>query len=73
VRSKDKRFAYDVCNARMIDYLLANNDLTVEVNRDALALTFNCRLDLAEIEPNLNRLVTLRSLMPDYLFSGSTT
>jgi len=71
VRSPDKKFAYDVCNARMIEYLLANRDLTIEIDQDTLALTFDSRLDLARIEPNLNRLVTLRSLMPEYLFSGS--
>jgi hypothetical protein len=72
VRSPDKKFAYDVCNARMMEYLLANADLTIEIDQDTLALTFDSQMDLAKIEPNLNRLVTLRSLMPDYLFSGST-
>ncbi|MCX5643544.1 MAG: hypothetical protein NTZ17_02490 [Phycisphaerae bacterium] len=71
VRSPDKKFAYDVCNARMIEYLLANGDLTIEIDQDTLAITFDSRLDLAKIEPNLNRLITLRSLMPEYLFSGS--
>jgi len=70
VRSPDKKFAYDVCNARMIEYLLANDDLTIEIDQDVLALTFDSRLDLARIEPNLTRLVTLRSLLPDYLFEG---
>jgi len=73
VRSPDKKFAYDVCNARMMEYLLANDDLTIEIDRSVLALTFNSRLKLTSIEPNLDRLVMLRSLMPDYLFSGSTT
>ena len=72
VRSKDKKFAYDVCNARMIEYLLANDDLTIEIDRDTLALAFNSRLSADRIEANLNRLVRLRSLMPDYLFSGSS-
>lgn len=71
VRSPDKKFAYDFCHARLMEYLLANDDLTIEVDEDALALTFNSRLDPARIEPNLNRLVALRSLMPEYLFSGS--
>ncbi len=71
VRSPDKKFAYDFCHARMMEYLLANDDLTIEVDQDTLALTFNSRLDPARIEPNLNRLVALRSLIPEYLFSGS--
>jgi len=70
VRSPDKKFAYDVCHARMMEYLLANADLTIEIDRDTLALTFDSRLDPAKIEPNLNRLVLLRTRMPEYLFSG---
>jgi len=69
VRSPDKKFAYDVCNARMIEYLLANDDLTVEIENDSLALSFGSRLSPDWIEPNLNRLVEIRSLMPTYLFS----
>jgi hypothetical protein len=72
VRSPDKKFAYDICNARMMEYLLANDDLTIEVDQDTVALTFNSRLDPPRIEPNLSRLVALRSLMPEYLFSGSS-
>jgi hypothetical protein len=70
VRSADKKFAYDVCNARMIEYLLANQDVSIEIERNALAISFNHRLAPEAIEPNLNRLVQIRSLLPDYLFSG---
>jgi hypothetical protein len=70
VRSADKKFAYDVCNARMIEYLLSNTDLTIEIDVDALAISFSRRLAPEHIEPNLNRLITVRSLLPDYLFSG---
>jgi hypothetical protein len=70
VRSRDKKFAYDVCNARMIEYLLSNTDLSIEVEERALAISFSSRLALEKIEPNLNRLITVRSLLPDYLFTG---
>jgi hypothetical protein len=70
VRSKDKKFAYDVCNARMIEYLLANDDLTIEIENDVLSISFGSRLKPEQIEPNLNRLIEIRSLMPTYLFSG---
>lgn len=69
VRSADKKFAYDVCNARMIEYLLSNTDLTIEIEADALAISFVSRLTPQLIEANLNRLITLRSLMPEYVFS----
>ena len=70
VRSRDKKFAYDVCNARMIEYLLSNTDLTIEIEGGALAVSFSSQLSPEQIEPNLNRLITIRSFLPEYLFSG---
>ena len=70
VRSKNKKFAYDVCNARMIEYLLSNTDLSIEIEDRVMAISFNSRLSPEQIEPNLKRLVTVRSLLPDYLFTG---
>lgn len=71
VRSKDKRFAYDVCNPQMMEYLLANRDLSIEIERDALALAFDRRLSAPEIELNLQRLLAVRSHLPDYLFTNA--
>jgi hypothetical protein len=70
VRSRNKKFAYDVCNARMIEYLLSNTNLSIEIEDRALAISFSSRLSPEKIEPNLNRLLTVRSLLPDYLFTG---
>lgn len=69
VRSRDRKFAYDVCNARMIDYLLQNDDLSVEIERDAFAIVFENQLAAPDVEKNLGRLLALRSLLPDYLFT----
>jgi hypothetical protein len=71
VRSKDKKFAYDFCNAQMIDYLLGHPDINIEVDQDSLALGFNRCLKVEEIEPHLNQLVEIRELMPNYLFEES--
>jgi len=71
VRSRSKKFAYDVCNAKMIEYLLANTDLTLELELDSLAVSFSRRLKPELIEPNLHRLLAVRSLLPNYLFSRS--
>src|SRR5687768_8297199 len=60
VRSKDKKFAYDVCHARMIEYLLANDDLNIEIENTVLALAYSGVLKAEEIEPNLQRLVQVR-------------
>ncbi len=70
VRAKDKRFAYDVCHPRMIEYLLANPDLTLEIEGPVLALAFPARLSPDQIEPNLRRLVAVRELLPAYLFNS---
>ncbi len=70
VRSPDKKFAYDVCNAKMMEYLLANRDLSVEIESNVLALAFNTRLSVEQIEANLQRLVEIRSRLPEYLFTN---
>ncbi|MGD0744213.1 MAG: hypothetical protein ABSA45_03570 [Verrucomicrobiota bacterium] len=70
VRSPDKKFAYDVCNGKMMDYLLANRDLSVEIENQVLALAFNTRLSVEQIEANLQRLVEIRSRLPEYLFTN---
>lgn len=70
VRSKDKKFAYDVCHTRMMEYLLANSDLTVEIEGSVLAVAFSRCLSPEQIPGNLNRLATLRTLMPEYLFNN---
>jgi hypothetical protein len=69
VRSKDRKFAYDVCNAQMMEYLLANRDLSIEIEGPALALAFDSRLSAPEIEANLDRLLEIRSRLPEYLFT----
>lgn len=69
VRSKDKRFAYDVCHAQMMEYLLANRDLTLEIEDRALALAFGSRLSAEDIERNLRRLLEIRAHLPEYLFN----
>jgi len=71
VRSVDKKFAYDVCNAQMIEYLLANRDLNLEIQGPALTLWFGRQLPAGAIEFNLNRLVDLRERVPAYLFTAA--
>jgi hypothetical protein len=68
VRSRDKKFAYDVCHAQMMEYLLARRDLAIEFDGNVLALAFDRCLKVPQIEPRLQQLVEIRRLMPDYLF-----
>jgi hypothetical protein len=68
VRCRDKKFAYDIFNAQMIEYFLANRDLSVEIERDCLALFYSRRLASAEIARNLDRLLEIRARIPEYLW-----
>lgn len=68
VRSDDKKFAYDVCHPRMIEYLLANPRTTFELEGQWIATVESKKLKLEQIEPHLDRLDTIVSLMPSYLF-----
>ena len=68
VRSTDKKFAYDICHARMMEYLLQDRDLSLEIEDDCLAMSFNRRLRVEEIPGRLRQLVEIRNLFPEYLF-----
>jgi hypothetical protein len=72
VRSPDKKFAYDVCNAKMMEYLLANRDLSIEIENQVVALSFDSRIVLERFEANLQRLIEIRSRLPEYLFTQTT-
>jgi hypothetical protein len=52
----------------MIDYLMERPDISLEVDQRSLALGFNRRLKVEEIEAHLKQLVEIRSLIPNYLF-----
>ncbi len=71
VRSPDKKFAYDVCNAQMMEYLLANRDLSIEIENEVIALAFNTRIAAEQIEADLQRLVEIRARLPQYLFTNT--
>ena len=69
VRSADKKFAFDVCHPQMIEFLLANQDLTIEIRGSAVAVLFEDWLRLEKVEANLSRLIEIRKLLPQYLFT----
>lgn len=68
VKSPDKKFAYDVCHTRMMEYLLDHQDLSIEIERDCLSFAFSPRLSPEEVEKRLAQIVEIRKLLPDYLF-----
>ena len=69
VQSVDKKFAYDVCNPQMMEYLLANRDLQIEIQGPVISMAFEPQLPVTRIEFNLQRLAQIRSLLPEYLFT----
>ena len=71
VRSKDKKFAYDCCSARMIEYLFENSGTSLEVDRSSLGIGFDRRHDVSRIKSYLASLVEIRSRMPGYLFASA--
>ena len=71
VRCKDKRFAYEVCNPRVIEYLLENCDLNIQIQNCVLALVSDTQWPAKQVEYNLERLVEIRSRLPEYLFANA--
>ena len=71
MRSRDKRFAYDVCNPQMMEYLLANRGLEIEIQGPVISLAFEPQLPVGQIGFNLQRLIEIRSRLPQYLFTNA--
>jgi len=69
VRCRDKRFAYDVCNPRVIDYLLENRDLNLQIQNCVMAQLSDTQWPAKQVEANLERLSEIRSRLPEYLFA----
>lgn len=69
VRAADKEFAFDVCHSKMMEYLLANRDLIIEIRGGAILLLFEDWLRPEKVEFNLSRLIEIRKLLPQYLFT----
>lgn len=66
----DKKFAYDFCNTRMMEYLLEQTSVPIEVEESALAIVFPDGIRQADIKPRLEHLVNIRDRMPEYLFTA---
>lgn len=69
VQSPDKKFAYDICHPRMIEYLLENRGLRLEIEGRTLAVVAGGRMAAGQLVGGLERLLVLRQLMPGYLLS----
>lgn len=70
VRSADQQFVSDVCRPRLMEFLRANRDLTLEIRGNAVAILFEDWLHPDQVERNLARIGELRQLLPSYVFGG---
>lgn len=69
VRSRDKKFAYDICHVRMMEYLLQHPWMSFEIENEWIAMGVEKLLDVAEIPGRLDTLIEIRSLIPQYVLS----
>jgi hypothetical protein len=68
VRSRDRKFTYDVCHPRMMEYLLEHRDLSLEIEGRCVAMSFDRRLKPEEVPARLQQLIQIRQLFPEYLY-----
>jgi hypothetical protein len=68
VRSRDRKFAYDICHPRMMEYLLEHRDLSLEIEGRCVAMSFDRRLKPEDIPARLQQLIEIRRLFPEYLY-----
>ncbi len=67
VRSPDKRFAYDFCDPRMIEFLLSRPGLFVEVEGSRLATIHEGSMRPERLVSELGDLIEIRRRIPSHL------
>ena len=74
IRSQDKKFAYDFCNPKMMEFLIARASLTIRIHGNLMLLPFSARQifrnPVATIDTSWNDLMNIRSRMPNFLFDS---
>ena len=68
VKSKDKKFAYDIFHPRMMELFLRLGRLSLEIERDTMILTFGRVIKPEILQSQLDQLVEIREQMPKYIF-----
>lgn len=70
VRSKDKKFAYDICHTRMMEHLLRHKDFAIEIEGQHISLTFANKLKVEQVEAGFKQLIKMRELFPEYIYDN---
>lgn len=68
VKATDKKFAYDICHTRMMEFLLQHRTLSLEIEGQFVALGCDRALKPEECPEKLDILVQVRELFPRYLY-----
>lgn len=67
VNSNDRKFAYDFCHPRMMEYLLKHPDTSLELENDLLCIVEEIHMEAARLGEMVERLLEIRALLPAYL------
>ncbi len=71
VTSPDKKYAYDFCNAQMMEHLLQQPDrLHIEQGEATLAVIHRGETKPDTVRAHLDELLAIRQLLPNYLFEN---
>ncbi|RMH04166.1 MAG: hypothetical protein D6702_03800 [Planctomycetota bacterium] len=68
VKCRNKKFAYDFCHTRMMEYLLRHPETAIELEGRVLVSYGRGNLRASELPARLEALLEIRRLMPEYLF-----
>jgi hypothetical protein len=63
VSADDKKFAYDVLNQRLMEFLLTRSGITIELAADRILFSYDSRLSPDEVA----RLIDMTASFPDFL------
>ncbi len=70
VRCENKKFAYDFCHARMIEYLMSKPLIPIELENNVITIGFKTPIPASRIRDHIEHLIDIRQLMPGYLFES---
>lgn len=70
IRSDDKSFAQDLCQARLTDFLLGRPAVNLEVSDRFLAFVYQGRINSQRIKEELDLAIEVRERLPEQLFAS---
>jgi len=65
--SKDRKFAYDVCHGRAMEFLMAHPDMAVRIEDQVRSFRFPALVAMADLTQRIDEAITFCGLLPRYL------